>query len=103
MIDRGRAAIAGLLAVTVVLLSLALVPERLRVGPREAMYDQLIALLPRSHAGVDGRAIVVVDIDRDSLQAIGPWPWRRGLIAQMIDIAMARGASAVRSTSSFRA
>ena len=31
------------------------------------------------------RDIVIVDIDRDSLQSIGNWPWPRGQIAQMLD------------------
>ena len=31
------------------------------------------------------RDIVIVDIDRDSLQSIGSWPWSRGHIAQILD------------------
>ncbi len=88
------AATAGALVVAAILLALSLLPERLRVAPREAMFDLSLALRP--HPTVTGTPLVViVDIDRDSLQAIGPWPWRRGLIARMIEVAVGRGAAAV--------
>ena len=29
--------------------------------------------------------IVIVDIDRDSLRAVGGWPWRRDAMAGMLD------------------
>ena len=29
--------------------------------------------------------IVIIDIDRDSLRSLGDWPWRRDLLAQMLD------------------
>ncbi len=89
------AATAGLLAVATLLVSLLLLPERFRVAPREAMFDLTLALRPGASPAVRVAQVVVVDIDRDSLQAIGPWPWRRGLIARMIDVASTRGAAAV--------
>ncbi len=81
-------------ALAAVLLALALMPERLRVAPREAMFDMALSLRPRA-APAQAPPIVVVDIDRDSLLAIGAWPWRRGLIARMVEIAVSRGAAAV--------
>ncbi len=88
------AATAGLLAVATLLMALVLLPERLRVAPREAMFDMALALRPEA-APAKTPQIVVIDIDRDSLQAVGPWPWRRGLIARLIDMAVAGGAAAV--------
>ena len=40
-------------------------------------------LLPRA-AGESPR-VVVIDIDRESLARIGPWPWRRSLIADLVE------------------
>lgn len=42
----------------------------------------------RLKRGADGRKnedIVIVDINRDSLQAVGNWPWPRARVAQMLD------------------
>src|SRR3989344_1165313 len=41
------------------------------------------------------RDIVIVAIDDDSLQAIGPWPWRRAIHAEAVKQAHARGARSV--------
>ncbi len=88
------AALAGLLVVAAALLALSLLPERLRVTQREAMFDIALGLRPRV-APAQAPQVIVADIDRESLQAIGPWPWRRGLVATMIDRALSRGAAAV--------
>lgn len=80
---------AGLLAVA--LLALAL-PGRL------AAWDEVAGdLLLRwgAPAGVGESRVAVIDIDRASLAAIGPWPWRRVLIAELIDRAIDGGARAV--------
>ena len=41
------------------------------------------------------RDIVIVAIDDESLQAIGPWPWRRAIHAEAIKQAHAAGARSV--------
>ena len=35
--------------------------------------------------GVKNQDIVIVDIDRDSLQSVGNWPWPRDKLAEMLD------------------
>ncbi len=91
---RQRPAMAGLLAVAAVLLALALTPERFRTGQRESLFDLSLSLTSRAAAD-SGPTIVIADIDRESLAAVGPWPWPRGRIATMIETAFARGASSV--------
>ncbi|MCC2095709.1 MAG: adenylate/guanylate cyclase domain-containing protein [Hyphomicrobiales bacterium] len=49
---------------------------------REAFFDRMIALHPRT--GPDTR-VYAVDIDRTSLEKLGPWPWRRKTIAALIE------------------
>lgn len=39
----------------------------------------------------DERRLIVVDIDDRSLQAIGPWPWSRPTVAQLLDKLAAMG------------
>ncbi|MHB1121614.1 MAG: CHASE2 domain-containing protein [Ramlibacter sp.] len=39
------------------------------------------------------RRVVVVDIDDDSLQRVGPWPWPRETQARLVDALRAQGAS----------
>ena len=49
---------------------------------REDVFDLLLILSPRSNAG---SPVVVIDIGRDALEAIGPWPWPRDRLAELID------------------
>jgi adenylate cyclase len=52
---------------------------------RETTFELLGTSFPR--AGSD--RVVVVDIDRESLARLGEWPWRRGLIADLVTAAAA--------------
>lgn len=88
------AAWAGIAGVLATLLTIVLLPERIRVGQREWMFDAALAISPRSPP-VDASRVIFVDIDRASLNAHGPWPWRRGLVAETIEAALKNGASAV--------
>jgi adenylate cyclase len=49
---------------------------------REAAFDYLLAWSPRAETSSE---VVVVDIDRDALATIGPWPWPRERLAQLVD------------------
>jgi adenylate cyclase len=51
-------------------------------GLREWAFDLLLASSPRTKTADD---IVVVDIDRDALAAIGPWPWPRERLAELVE------------------
>ena len=58
----------------------------------DRIYDiRLRATMPRT---LDPR-IVIIDIDERSLQAVGHWPWRRDLLARMVDELLQRQQIAV--------
>ncbi len=48
---------------------------------REWTFDAILSLEP-DRSGVD--APIVIDIDRESLAVIGPWPWRRDHLAKLL-------------------
>jgi adenylate cyclase len=82
---------AALLASVAALLLLGLwlaSPGGLREVARERAADLL-------HAGsLPGDRVVVVDIDRDALAAVGPWPWSRTGLAHLVEaVAAARPAA----------
>jgi adenylate cyclase len=92
MIKRFKAtwlpAVAG--AITVVALTAAefLMPKGWRDDLREIAFDQVLAAdhrLRRSGAAQPDARVVVVDIDRRSLEALGLWPWPRATIARVVD------------------
>lgn len=75
------AGLAGLVVVAVVA-SLQLVDlGGLATRLREAAFDTVMRF---SEPERGPPAVVVVDIDRESIAAKGTWPWRRGLIADLV-------------------
>lgn len=56
------------------------------------VYDAMVRSVPAKPA--DGR-VVIVDIDEQSLEAIGQWPWRRDVMARLVTRLREAGASAV--------
>lgn len=48
---------------------------------REAAFDRMLAAAPR-HAS--DQPVIVVDIGRDALASVGPWPWPREKLAVLI-------------------
>ncbi len=60
----------------------------LRENIREAAFDQVLPLFaPR----LEQSSVIVIDIDSDSLGHYGPWPWRRLVMADLLNkIAQAR-------------
>src|SRR5271168_1966638 len=76
----------GIARAVCILLLFALVPLRL-ANPRPLeelrvrIFDLFQVLHPRQQTA---RPVVIVDIDEDSLKAIGQWPWPRTTIADLI-------------------
>lgn len=60
---------------------------------RERLFDYFQRLDPAE--GVAVEKFHVVEIDRESIDAVGPWPWPRTLLANLVDAADAAGARAV--------
>jgi adenylate cyclase len=77
------AALAGLLAIAAIIgLSVSNIGG-IAFSLREAFFDGLVALQPRTGLSTH---VYAVDIDRTSLEKIGPWPWRRKTIAQLVSV-----------------
>jgi adenylate cyclase len=53
----------------------------LRENARELVFDQV---LPRLASRAAQSPVVVVDIDSESLARYGPWPWRRLMLAELL-------------------
>jgi adenylate cyclase len=62
-------------------------------GAREQLFDLYERLFP---AKIDRNSpIHVVEIDRESIEKIGPWPWPRSLIAELVETSAGAGAKGV--------
>lgn len=93
LLRRGAAFQATAATVLLVLL-LLLVTQTLGAydAMRERAFDVMLARLP---SPLSAAAVRVVDIDRQSLERIGPWPWSREQVAGLVADVLAAGPSAV--------
>lgn len=96
---RGRLAIAaaGLLAAGLVQLLFTLILGETRRLLDDRAWDFAVAAtdLPGTEPASVLPGIVVVDIDGESLDRYGPWPWRRGLVADLVERVQAAGPAVV--------
>lgn len=82
------ALVAGLAALVLIDAAALLLPYSWTEIVRENAFDLVLAAGPRLFGATprqDRINVVVVDIDRRSLQEIGPWPWPRGRIADLAE------------------
>lgn len=97
LLRRLAAALAGIaLAGWIVLMQYD--PSGVATTVRLAVFDyyQNASSRPyRDPALSTGTGVMYVDVDRASLQLIGPWPWPRTRFATLTDKALAKGARAV--------
>jgi adenylate cyclase len=86
-----------LLAMIVVLAALAVTTlanaSARHGGPREHLFDLYQRLFPAKIAAAS--PFQVVEIDRESIEKIGPWPWPRSLIAELVTASAEAGANGV--------
>jgi adenylate cyclase len=82
--------VAGFLALVLFLAAVVLLPREWRNVFRETAFDvvltadrQIRRLKPREIA--KPAPVIVVDIDRRSLDALGPWPWPRETMARLLE------------------
>lgn len=83
---RRAAALAGVAALLVCMILTALLPAAWREVARETAFDSVLALDARLRSPLDSatrQQVIVVDIDRASLQRLGPWPWPRATMARL--------------------
>jgi adenylate cyclase len=62
---------------------------------RNLEYGSYDALARAASAKPPGTAIAIVDVDENSLAAVGQWPWRRDLMGALIDRIRDLGASTI--------
>jgi adenylate cyclase len=77
-----RARVTLFLVIAGVILASLFISHRVWYGTiREWAFDAILSLRPQKPPN-DGP--IVVDIDRETLAAIGPWPWPRDKLAQLL-------------------
>ena len=76
--------LAGVLAGLGVLLLLVAAPTGWRQTLRERVFDVMLRGVAGWRVDASGTKLAIVDIDTASLEAIGPWPWRRETVARLI-------------------
>ena len=79
----------GLLALA---LSLRLAEPSLLTDIRLAVFDQYQTLKPREKTPVP---VQLVDIDEQSLEQLGQWPWPRNQLARLVDAINDAGSAAI--------
>ena len=87
--------IAGVLALVLFLAGAFLIPKEWRNAFREKAFDVVLAAdrqirqlqpqQPAKQAIAKNASVIVVDIDRRSLDALGPWPWPRETMARLVE------------------
>jgi len=86
---------AGALAIVALGAVELLSPRDWREGWRELAFDLVLAGDYRLRRPTDSSHVVVVDIDRRSLEALGAWPWPRPRIAALVEAVAAAKPAAV--------
>jgi adenylate cyclase len=81
---------AGVLALVLFLAAAFLIPKEWRNAFREKAFDVVLAADRQSRRLKPQEAaksvpVIVVDIDRRSLDALGPWPWPRETMARLVE------------------
>jgi adenylate cyclase len=77
---------AGLAALAACIAAALLMPSSWRETLRENAFDQVLAIDAELREPAASPApIVVVDIDRRSIEALGPWPWGRDTMARLVE------------------
>jgi adenylate cyclase len=92
-----EAALAGGAALACCLLVAALMPAAWRETLREEAFDLVLAAdrLLRPAAPEPAARVMVVDIDRRSIEALGAWPWPRATMARLVEAVAAAAPRAV--------
>src|SRR5262249_33629025 len=88
--------VAGIAALALLLLITLLLPEAHREVRRDSAFDPVLDADQRIWATPQPELpVIVVDIDRPSIEAFGPWPWPRETIARLVEAVVARRPAAI--------
>jgi len=86
---------AGLATLTVFLAAAILLPKTMSESLRDSAFDLVLAGdQPLRRPVASDLKVIVVDIDRASINALGAWPWPRATMARLVEaVASARPAA----------
>lgn len=59
---------------------------------RNKVFDYYQEIKPREVPTPENKPVTIIDLDEQSLETIGQWPWPRNIIAQMVENLMQMGA-----------
>src|SRR5262249_46431565 len=95
-------AVAGIATLALLLLITLLLPETARGVLRDSAYDIVLDADQRIWVARQAELpVIVVDIDRPSIEAFGPWPWPRETIARLVEAVAGRRPAAIAITVRF--
>jgi adenylate cyclase len=86
---------AGLVTLTVLLATAVLLPKTMSEALRDSAFDLVLVVdQPLRKPVAPDVKVIVVDIDRASIDALGAWPWPRATMARLVEaVASARPAA----------
>jgi adenylate cyclase len=87
--------IAGATTLAVLLLATLIVPQTALTALRETAFDIVLDADRLIWAPRGELSVIVVDIDRPSVEAYGAWPWPRERMARLIEAVAARRPAAI--------
>src|SRR5262249_4793196 len=80
------ALVAGVVVLALFLAGQSFMPGEWRDIVRERAFDAVLAADRRlREPGKETVPVVIVDIDRASLERLGPWPWPRETMARLVE------------------
>ena len=89
-------ALAGAMTLVLLLLATLVIPQTARAVLRDTAFDIVLDADRRTWEPPQGESrVVVVDIDRPSVEAYGPWPWPRERMARLVEAIAARRPAAI--------
>ena len=95
-LQRRVPAVAGIATLALLLLIMLLLPEAAREVLRDSAFDIVLDADQRIWATPQPELpVIVVDIDRPSIEAFGPWPWPRETIARLVEAVAGRRPAAI--------
>ena len=84
--DRRLPVAAGLVTLTALLAAAILLPKTMSEALRDSAFDLVLAVdQPLRRPVAPDVRVVVVDIDRASIDALGAWPWPRATMARLVE------------------
>ena len=95
-LQRHRPVAAGLVTLTVFLTAAILLPRTMSEATRDSAFDLVLAADRQLRRPVaSDLKVIVVDIDRASIDAFGAWPWPRATMARLVEVVASERPAAI--------